>query len=183
MIASIVGTTGASMLLIRPLLQTNAERKHVKHTVIFFIFLVSNCGGCLLPIGDPPLFLGYLKGVPFLWTLALWKEWAVVCGALLLIYYLWDHRAYKTEAVRDIVRDEAQLAPLRLRGRINLALLSGVVLCVGLVKPGEEFLGLGFRTFPFMRELVTLALVAASLKWSKPGVREANQFNYAAILE
>jgi len=67
-LASFIGTTGASMLLIRPLLQTNSERKHVRHTVIFFIFIVSNCGGLLLPIGDPPLFLGYLRGVPFLWT-------------------------------------------------------------------------------------------------------------------
>ena len=76
LIASFIGTTGASMLLIRPLLETNRERKHVVHTVVFFIFLVSNIGGTLLPIGDPPLFLGYLRGVPFDWTLVLWKEWA-----------------------------------------------------------------------------------------------------------
>ena len=69
MLASFIGTTGAAMLLIRPLLETNRERKHVAHTIVFFIFIVCNCGGCLLPIGDPPLFLGYLQGVPFLWTL------------------------------------------------------------------------------------------------------------------
>ena len=80
LLASFVGTTGASMLLIRPLLQTNRERKHVAHTVVFFIFLVSNIGGCLTPLGDPPLFLGYLQGVPFLWTLRLLAPWAVTVG-------------------------------------------------------------------------------------------------------
>ncbi|MFM1903796.1 MAG: hypothetical protein RLZZ440_1696, partial [Planctomycetota bacterium] len=78
LIASFIGTTGAAMLLIRPVLETNKQRRHVVHTVVFFIFLVCNCGGCLLPIGDPPLFLGYLQGVPFFWTLSLWKEWAFV---------------------------------------------------------------------------------------------------------
>ena len=79
LLASFIGTTGAAMLLIRPLLETNAERKRVQHTVVFFIFVVCNCGGCLLPIGDPPLFLGYLKGVPFLWTLErLWLPWLIV---------------------------------------------------------------------------------------------------------
>jgi hypothetical protein len=96
-IASFIGTTGASMLLIRPLLQTNSERKHVIHTVIFFIFLVSNIGGCLLPIGDPPLFLGYLFGVPFFWTLGLWAPWLVCCGILLVVYYIWDSIAYRRE--------------------------------------------------------------------------------------
>ena len=90
LIASFIGTTGASMLLIRPLLQTNSERKHVKHTVIFFIFLVSNIGGCLLPIGDPPLFLGYLRGVNFLWTLGLWPEWLITVVVLLVVYFVWD---------------------------------------------------------------------------------------------
>ena len=91
LLASFVGTTGAAMLLIRPLLETNRERKHVVHTVIFFIFIVCNCGGCLLPIGDPPLFLGYLLGVPFLYPIQLWKEWAIVNISLLVIYYFWDH--------------------------------------------------------------------------------------------
>jgi Na+/H+ antiporter NhaD/arsenite permease-like protein len=181
--ASLIGTTGASMLLIRPLLQTNSERKHVKHTVIFFIFLVSNIGGCLLPIGDPPLFLGYLKGVPFLWTLNLWFEWAVMCGILLVLYFVWDTLAYRHEEPPDISRDETQRTPLTLAGKHNLLLLLGVVLCVGLVKPGEEFLGLGFNAFQFMRELVMLALVALSLKFTDRGIRMDNQFNYHAIME
>jgi Na+/H+ antiporter NhaD/arsenite permease-like protein len=181
--ASLIGTTGASMLLIRPLLQTNAERKHVKHTVIFFIFLVSNVGGCLLPVGDPPLFLGYLKGVPFFWTLCLWKEWAFAVGALLVLYYLWDMLAYRHEDVADIARDETERTALTLAGKPNLVLLLGVVLCVAFIKPGEEFLGLGLNAFPFMRELVMLAFVAVSLRLTPDTIREANQFNYHAIME
>lgn len=182
-IASFVGTTGASMLLIRPLLQTNSERKHVKHTVIFFIFLVSNIGGCLLPIGDPPLFLGYLKGVAFLWTFNLWMEWAVMCAILLVVYYVWDTCAYRTEEPKDIAWDEAERTPLTLSGKLNLLWLGGVVLCVALVKPGEEFLGLGFEPFPFMREALMLGFVVLSLKLTRKQIRSDNQFNYHAILE
>ena len=90
-LASFIGTTGAAMLLVRPLLETNRERKHVAHTMVFFIFVVCNCGGLLLPLGDPPLFLGYLNGVDFLWTLKLWKSWLFVNGMLLAVYFLWDH--------------------------------------------------------------------------------------------
>ncbi len=182
-IASFVGTTGASMLLIRPLLQTNSERKHVKHTVIFFIFLVSNVGGCLLPIGDPPLFLGYLKGVGFLWTLGLWPQWLVMCGMLLVVYYFWDRMAYRKETLRDIALDETQRTPLTLSGKLNLLWLLGVVLCVALVKPGEEFLGLGFAPFPFLRELLMLGLTALSLRLTARQLRTDNDFNYHAILE
>ena len=182
-IASFVGTTGASMLLIRPLLQTNSERKHVKHTVIFFIFLVSNIGGCLLPIGDPPLFLGYLKGVPFLWTLHLWKEWAFLSVVLLIVYYIWDTMAWRHEAVRDIVRDETQLQKLTLNGKTNLLFLLGVVLAVALIKPGESLFGTSFHSFPFLRELVMLGLVGLSLQMTAQSVRQDNKFNYAAILE
>jgi Na+/H+ antiporter NhaD/arsenite permease-like protein len=182
-IASFIGTTGASMLLIRPLLQTNSERKHVTHTVIFFIFLVSNIGGCLLPIGDPPLFLGYLKGVPFLWTFALLPEWAVMCAVLLVVYYVWDSYAYRKETLKDLIIDEVERRPLTLSGRLNLLWIAGVVLCVALVKPGEEFLGLGFKSFPFMRELMMLGLTAMSLRFTRKSVRAANRFSYHAILE
>ena len=91
LLASFIGTTGAAMLLVRPLLETNRERKHVAHTMVFFIFIVCNCGGLLLPLGDPPLFLGYLNGVDFLWTLNLWKSWLFVNGMLLAVYFVWDH--------------------------------------------------------------------------------------------
>ena len=183
LIASFIGTTGASMLLIRPLLQTNSERKRVTHTVIFFIFLVSNIGGCLLPIGDPPLFLGYLRGVPFLWTMGLWAPWAVMCAALLVVYFIWDTIVYRKETLRDLMRDEMERVKLTLRGKLNLLWLLGIVLCVALVKPGEEFQGLGFTPFPFMRELLMLVFVALSLKLTRRQVRRDNQFNYHAILE
>lgn len=181
--ASLIGTTGASMLLIRPLLTTNSERKRVAHTVIFFIFLVSNVGGCLLPIGDPPLFLGYLRGVPFLWTLNLWIEWAVACAILLTVYFVWDTVAYKKEKLSDIRRDETLRQPLRLDGSLNLLWLTGVVLTAATVKPGEEFFGMGFHVFPFMRELIMLGFAGLSLWTTQKAVREHNHFNYGAILE
>jgi Na+/H+ antiporter NhaD/arsenite permease-like protein len=182
-IASFVGTTGASMLLIRPLLKTNSERKHVTHTVIFFIFLVSNIGGTLLPIGDPPLFLGYLKGVPFLWTMGLWKEWAVMCVILLIVYYFWDRRAYQKETLRDIVVDETETVRLSLDGRMNLLWIAGVVFCVALIKPGENVPGTNIHVFPFMREILMLLFTVLSLKLTSRRIREDNQFNYHAILE
>ncbi len=169
-LASFVGTTGASMLLIRPLLQTNRERRHVVHTVVFFIFLVSNVGGCLTPLGDPPLFLGYLVGVPFVWTLRLAPAWAFTCGILLALYYAWDRRAYGREARADIVRDRLEVRPLRVAGRENLVLLAGVVASVALLNG------------PW-RELVMLALAGASL-WRTPhDLRQANRFSFGPILE
>ncbi len=182
-LASFIGTTGASMLLIRPLLQTNSQRKFKRHSVIFFIFVVSNCGGLLLPIGDPPLFLGYLKGVPFLWTLHLIPEWLFVVVALLVIYFIWDTIAYKKESPEDVSRDETQKSKLRLSGKINFLYLIGIVLCVGLVDPSKEFLELGFKPFPFMRELIMLAFVGLSLKSTKKEIYAVNEFNYHAIIE
>jgi len=180
--ASFIGTTGASMLLIRPLLQTNSERKHVTHTVIFFIFLVSNIGGLLLPIGDPPLFLGYLRGVPFLWTLGLLLPWLATSAVLLGVYYVIDTFAYRKEEKRDIKRDETERTPLQLSGRINFVFLLGVVVCVAFLDPNKSFFGL-FTPFPFMRELLMLLFVALSLKMTAKGIRKANKFDYHAILE
>src|SRR5437867_1279628 len=120
LLASFIGTTGASMLLIRPLLQTNRERRHVKHTVIFFIFLVSNMGGMLTPLGDPPLFLGYLSGVPFAWTFRLWPQWLFMVAVLLLLYFLWDTRRYVHEPLAALRRDRAEIEPLRVRGELGV---------------------------------------------------------------
>lgn len=183
LIASFIGTTGASMLLIRPLLQTNSERKHVIHTVIFFIFLVSNIGGTLLPIGDPPLFLGYLKGVPFMWTMGLWAPWAVCCIMLLIFYYVWDSIAYRKESAQDIKLDETQKQPLRLTGWFNILILGGIVLCVAVVDPHKTIPYTNFTPFPFMRELLMIGLVGISLFITPKGVRAFNKFNYAAIIE
>ena len=183
LIASFIGTTGASMLLIRPLLETNRDRKYRVHTVVFFIFLVSNIGGTLLPIGDPPLFLGYLKGVPFTWTLMLWKEWAFLGAILLVVYWIWDRIMFSRENPVDLVKDENRKRPLRLRGWVNLLLLVGVVFAVALLDPSKPLPGTDFKAFPFMRELVMLALAGLSLALSPAGVRAANRFNYHAIAE
>jgi len=182
-LASFIGTTGAAMLLIRLLLETNSERKHVRHTVIFFIFVVCNCGGCLLPIGDPPLFLGYLRGVPFLWTFALWPEWLFVNGLLLTVYFLWDHFwYYPREARRDIAKDEAGARGLKFSGLWpNVFLLAGVVFSVALLDPKLEWFG--WHPPMYLREIAQLVLVALSLALGSQAVRRANNFNYHAILE
>ena len=185
LLASLVGTTGAAMLLIRPVLETNSERKHVAHTVVFFIFIVCNCGGCLLPIGDPPLFLGYLQGVDFLWTLGLWKQWAFVNAALLAIYFLGDTLvAYPREAKRDIQRDETRVRGLKFGGLMpNVPLLMGVVLAAALLSPTKPFPGTDWYPWLFLREAVQLGLVAISLAFGSSKVRSDNGFNYGAILE
>ena len=182
-IASFIGTTGASMLLIRPILQTNAERKYRVHTVIFFIFLVSNIGGSLLPIGDPPLFLGYLKGVPFLWTFNLFIEWLLMSIVLLVIYFIWDTWAYSKEEKKDIIADDTIRRPLRVTGLVNFLLLGGVVFCVALLDPSKPILGTDYHPFLFMRELIMLGLAGLSLVITPRGVREANRFDYFAIIE
>ncbi len=183
--ASFIGTTGAAMLLIRPLLETNSERKHVTHTVIFFIFVVCNCGGCLLPIGDPPLFLGYLRGVDFLWTMKLWPQWLFVNAVLLTVYYLWDRfRAYPKETLRDIALDETRVRRLSFSGLWpNAFLLVGIVLSVALLDPGKTFPGTDWHPPLYLREMVQLGLVGASLLLGSQSVRRANRFNYHAILE
>lgn len=182
-IASVIGTTGASMLLIRPVLQTNSERRYVRHTVVFFIFLVSNIGGCLLPTGDPPLFLGYLRGVPFLWTLSLWKEWAFASIIVLVVYFIWDCIAHAAETPRDVERDESQRTPLRLDGKRNFLWLIAVVLVTATIKPGESVPLLGFRAFPYFRELLMLLITAAAVRSTPPWIPRENRFSYHAILE
>ncbi len=183
LLASFVGTTGAAMLLIRPLLQTNQEREYVKHTVIFFTFLVANIGGCLLPIGDPPLFLGYLRDVPFLWTLGLAGPWAVTICVVLVIYYIWDTRLYRKEPPLDRLLDEVHIEPLRVRGLLNFVWLLGVVLSVALFVPGKPFLGKFFVVPDYMREGAQLMFVGLGWITSSARIRDANKFNFFAIIE
>jgi len=131
--ASFMGTTGAAMLLIRPLLKTNSERQYKVHTVVFFIFLVCNIGGCLTPLGDPPLFLGYLRGVPFTWTFTLVKEWAFANVLLLGLYLLVDGHFYKKEDAYHRLMDKVEIRPLRLVGSMNFLWLGVVVAGVALL--------------------------------------------------
>lgn len=183
LLASFIGTTGASMVLIRPLLQINSERKYVKHTVIFFIFLVSNVGGSLLPVGDPPLFLGYLKGVPFLWTLQLWPAWLTCVILLLAIYWALDSYYHKKEDQASLSLDESAIEPLRLQGKPNLALLAGVVLAVGILVPGKHLPGTSWIIPNYVREIVQLGLCALSMVLTPKQIRTDNQFNFTAIGE
>jgi Na+/H+ antiporter NhaD/arsenite permease-like protein len=184
-LANLIGTTGAAMVLIRPLLETNRERKHIRHTIVFFIFVVCNCGGCLLPLGDPPLFLGYLMGVPFLWTLRLWPEWLFVNGALVGIYYCWDRWwCYPREEPRDVAIDEARTHRLRFSGVWpNVPLLLGVILAVMLLDPGKKFPGTDWHPWIYLREVVQLGLIALSLLLGSHATRRQNRFTYHAILE
>jgi Na+/H+ antiporter NhaD/arsenite permease-like protein len=185
LLASFIGTTGAAMLLVRPLLETNRQRKHVAHTIVFFIFIVCNCGGCLLPIGDPPLFLGYLQGVSFTWTLGLWREWAFVNGALLIVYSLYDEFfLYRRESIRNIERDMSRLRPVYTLGlRLNGPLLVGIVLAVALLDPTKTIPGTQWHPWMYSREIVQLALVAISLFFGPRRPRYENRFNYHAIIE
>ena len=164
-LASLAGTTGAAMLLIRPLLESNRQRTHVAHTVVFFIFIVCNTGGCLLPTGDPPLFLGYLLGVRFLWTLTLWPEWLFVNGSLLLLYYLIDRFwYYAREPAAAIARDETRVHRLRIRGLWpNALLLAATVLAVALLDPGKALPGTTWHPWFYLREMAVLMLIATSL--------------------
>ncbi|TWT90466.1 Citrate transporter [Pseudobythopirellula maris] len=184
-LASFIGTTGAAMLLIRPLLETNQERKHVVHTVVFFIFIVCNCGGCLLPIGDPPLFLGYLRGVDFFWTLQLWQPWLMCNGILLVLYLLVDELFYyRRETEADITRDIHHIRHLKYSGvLVNLPLLLGVVAAVAFLDPSKALPGTDWHPWMYLREIVQIGLVGASLWLGSKAVREANGFNYHAILE
>ncbi len=182
-LASFIGTTGAAMLLIRPLLKANAKRKYVAHTVVFFIFVVCNTGGCLLPIGDPPLFLGFLRGVDFLWTMNLWPMWLCMNVALIAIYFGWDTYRYRSEN-----RDEVEAAPVKkerfaIRGGVNFLWLAGVILCVAVLDPSKAVPGTNWHAPVYFREIMMLGLTALSLWSTSPRIRQQNAFNYDAILE
>ena len=184
-LASFIGTTGAAMLLIRPLLETNKERKHKVHTVIFFIFAVCNCGGCLLPTGDPPLFLGYLAGVGFTWTMCLWKEWLFTNILLLVVYFCWDaFIAYPKETGLDIAIDDIQAGKLKFLGLFpNVPLLICVILAVAMLDPSKAVPGTEWHAPMYLREIVQLGLVWISLVCGNTQVRLNNRFNFGAITE
>ncbi|SEV86862.1 transporter, UIT6 family [Austwickia chelonae] len=187
-IASVIGTTGAAMLLIRPLLNTNAERKLRVHTVVFAIFVVANCGGLLTPLGDPPLFLGMLRGVPFTWTFGLFPEWLFTNGLLLLTYYALDRRLYGEEAPEDIYRDDTNVKPLGLHGHINIVFLAVIVLSVALM-PSVDLHAIEeghaqLTSFVPWRELVMLGVAGASFLWSDREARFVhNAFTWGPIVE
>jgi len=179
--ANFIGTTGAAMVLIRPLLRANSERHNQKHVVIFFIFVVANIGGLLTPLGDPPLFLGFLRGVDFFWTLKLLPQWAMAVGLTTAVFFVLDYRAYRKEKAVSIREDIADYVPMRIAGKVNLLFLAGVIASVLLSKPlahvGE------IVHFPFLRELVMIIMIVLSLKVGPSGPRKANHFSWAPIQE
>lgn len=187
-IASFVGTTGAAMLLIRPLLNTNVQRAHKVHTVVFAILIVANCGGLLTPLGDPPLFLGLLRGVPFTWTFQLLPEWLFVNGLLLLTYYALDRVMYAREDPASIYRDETRITPLGLHGKINLVFLAAIVAAVAFapsldLHAIEEGHASPAAYIPW-REIVMLSAAAASFTLGDKHARFGlNKFTWAPIVE
>ena len=178
-VASLIGTTGAAMVLIRPLIRANANREFVSHTVVFFIFIVCNTGGCLLPIGDPPLFLGYLRGVPFFWTLQLAPHWAFMNGILLTVYFVWDSCYFYKELPHVTPAAE----PFAIRGKFNCLLLFSVIACVATLDPSKHFPGTTFVAPLYLREGLMLLLAGLSVVLTSRSIREANSFNYDAIIE
>ena len=184
-VASFIGTTGASMLLIRPLLRANEKRNRVAHIVVFFIFVVSNCGGLLTPLGDPPLFLGFLKGVPFEWTFRLLPHWAVVNGLLLVVFYAWDSIAIRREAHSPA--EEAALetpsSPEKfgIDGLHNFLGLAGIVAIIYC--SGQGF-GHGGQPWPFgIQEGLMLGVSAISYLMTTKSIREKNRFGFGPIVE
>jgi Na+/H+ antiporter NhaD/arsenite permease-like protein len=168
-LASFIGTTGASMVLIRLVLRTNSERKNTSHIPFFFILLIANCGGLLTPLGDPPLFLGYLRGVPFFWTLRLFPVWVLATTYLLTVFYFVDRKAYAAETNEARLDDDLHVEPVQILGGINIVLLLGIV--------GAVFL-------PFLyRELTMVALALTSLKFGSLEARRKNEFSFGPIFE
>ena len=185
-LASWMGTTGAAMLLIRPLLRANEWRSTKKHVVIFFIFLVANVGGSLTPLGDPPLFLGFLQGVDFFWTTShLFLEMAFVAMILLVLYYFWDRYLYKKETNTPPIDDENE--PLGIEGSQNLFLILGVigaVLFSGLVHIWElTIFHVHINIENLIRDAVLLLLSWISWKITSKESRAANGFNWFPIQE
>ncbi len=170
-LSSFIGTTGSAMLLIRPLLRINSERKYVSHTAIFFIFLVANIGGCLTPLGDPPLYMGYLLGVPFHWTFKLFPNWLFMVSLCLIIYFFMDKYYWKKEPPIAIKKEKLIIRPLMIFGAKNFYILAGIILTVAFVP-----------YFPY-REAIMILLAIISLKITPKAYRRRNDFTYHPIIE
>ena len=187
LLASVIGTTGASMVMIRPMIRANDNRKHNAHVVIFFIFLVSNIGGSLTPLGDPPLFLGFLKGVDFFWTTThIFPETLFVGGIVLLAFFALDTYFYKREGVTR--RDPTPDSPVAISGMINM-LLIGIVIAAVLMSaswnPGIAFTlsGIAVEGQNLLRDVIMIIVTFASLAFTRKADREDNGFSWGPILE
>jgi len=189
-LSSLMGTTGASMLLIRPLLRATAHRRYKVHTLVFFIFLVANIGGSLTPLGDPPLFLGFLKGVRFFWTTShLFSEMLFASGVLLTLYFIIDAQLFIKEGrPTSPVKATGRKTALGIEGGVNLALLLGVVCAVlmsGVWNSGIVFhvAQLEITLQDLLRDVLLLALAGLSLLLTPKGLRKRNDFSWEPIEE
>ena len=169
LLASLVGTTGASVLLIRPLLATNRQREHKAHLVPFFLVAVANAGGMLTPLGDPPLLIGYVQGVPFGWTLGLWPFWLLYVGVAVALLWVVDARAWARESAAARERDRAEREPLAIAGRGNVVALAAIVAASLLPSPAREGV------------LVALALV--SWRVTPRALHAANELTLGPLVE
>jgi Na+/H+ antiporter NhaD/arsenite permease-like protein len=188
-IASWMGTTGAAMLLIRPIIRANEWRKHRVHTIVFFIFLVANIGGSLTPLGDPPLFLGFLKGVSFFWpTTHMFLPMLMVSIILLAVYFAIDSYLMKKEDMSEAPQPDGSDEKIGLEGKVNLLLLVGVigaVLLSGVWKPGVSFdvYHVEVTLQNLTRDVLLLAIAGLSWKLTSVESRKANGFSWFPIVE
>ena len=186
-LASWMGTTGAAMLLIRPLIRANSFRKNKVHVIVFFIFLVANIGGSLTPLGDPPLFLGFLKGVDFFWTTsAMFVPMLFMSISLLIIFFVIDTILYKKES--QIPKQDDNKEKIGIEGSFNLLLLAGVVggvLLSGFWKPGisYEVYHVPLEIQNLTRDLLLLVLTYMSWRLTSMKIRDANEYTWFPIIE
>ena len=189
LMASVVGTTGAAMILIRPLIRANDDRRYNAHVVVFFIFLVANIGGALSPLGDPPLFIGFLKGVDFFWTTVhLWQETLVVGGIVLAIFMVIDVYLHHREGRFPRRKDPTPDSPLKLHGKINLILIAVIIAAILMSaqwKPGVAFriAGVDLELQDLLRDAIFVAVAIASMVWTQKSDRAANGFSWGPIQE
>ncbi len=180
-LASLIGTTGAAMVLVRPLLRANSQRRYRAHTMVFAIFIVANIGGLLTPIGDPPLLLGFLQGVGFFWTLRLLPEWLLANGVILLIYFVVDRYFYARETPSALLEDAADSEPMGVDGKRNIAVLIAAVAVV-MLSPALARIGDSLH-FHFIREVALIVLAAVSLMPASRRPRERNRFTWGPLVE
>ena len=185
-LASFMGTTGAAMLLIRLLLETISQRKYRAHTVMFFIAVVANCGGLLTPLGDPPLFLLFQKGVPFGWFMTMIPEWATTGVILLALYYLIDSYYYKREPTANLMADVRESKPLQMSGLINIVWLLGIILSTMFIN-STYIPAMGAENAPWylklLREWVFILIIIVSILTTPKAARVGNNFSWTPILE
>ncbi len=187
-LASLMGTTGAAMLLIRPVLATNQQRKYKIHTVLFFIALVANCGGLMTPLGDPPLFMLFLRGASFTWFSTMWMEWLFTGSILLLLYFMADcWYYYKKESWVALSADTREIEPLRITGKLNFVWLIGIVASVAFINQGL-IPAMGAEDAPiylkYLREIAMLIFMGLSLLTTSKKTRyEDNKYTWTPIIE